>query len=73
MDTGRSAARLVSSRLVSSRLVSSRLVSSRLVSSRLVSSRLVSSRPSMASDAERFLVPGFTNHHGWDNLDHVPQ
>jgi hypothetical protein len=19
-----------------------------------------------------FLVPGFTNHHGWDNLDHVP-
>ncbi|MDF3070845.1 MAG: hypothetical protein K0R38_6446 [Polyangiaceae bacterium] len=25
-----------------------------------------------ANPTHPFLVPGFTNHHGWDNLDHVP-
>ncbi len=25
-----------------------------------------------ANPSHPFLVPGFTNHHGWDNLDHVP-
>jgi hypothetical protein len=26
-----------------------------------------------ANPSHAFLVPGFTNHHGWDNLDWVPE